>query len=88
MTLFRVWNALGACLLLAAQAHAADLQWARSWGASPQAPAVAMGAFSGSPTFHDQTIRQVVRLSGCGGGCRLAGERSAPSIATDIPRSS
>ena len=63
-------SALGAALLLAASAQAADLHWARSWGASPQAPSAAIGPFPGSPTFHDQTIRQVVRLSG-GGRVRI-----------------
>ena len=61
---------LGAiCLLLAAQAHAADAHWAASWGASPQGAHGGAGASSrGRRTFHDQTIRQVIRLSGGGQG--------------------
>ena len=59
------------CLSLGAGAHAADLHWARAWGASAQAPTVANGPFPGSPTFHDQTIRQVVRLSGGGRKIRV-----------------
>ena len=61
---------LGAALLLAAGAQAADLHWARSWGASPVGPMTALGPFPATPTFHDQTIRQVVRLSG-GGRVRI-----------------
>jgi lysophospholipase L1-like esterase len=46
-------------------AQAADLNWARSWGASPQGPIAGLGPpFGPSPTFHDVTLRQVVRLSG------------------------
>ncbi len=60
-----------ACLLLASGAQAADLHWARSWGASAQAATPKMGAFPGSPTFNDQTIRQVVRLSGGGQQVRV-----------------
>ncbi len=56
-------------LFLSAGAQAAELDWARSCGASAQAPTAANGPFPGSPTFHDQTIRQVIRLSG--GGHRL-----------------
>ena len=62
-------GALAALCLLAANAHAGGLNWARSWGASPLAPSPAMGPLPGTPTFHDQTIRQVVRLSG--GGARV-----------------
>ncbi len=62
---------VAACLLSAAGAQGADLHWARSWGASPQAPTPSGGAFPGSPTFHDQTIRQVVRLSGGGRQVRI-----------------
>ncbi len=63
---------LAACLLLtSAAAKAADLHWARSWGASPQAPTAAMGPIPPSPTFHDQTVRQVVRLSGGGRQVRI-----------------
>lgn len=63
---------LAACsLFISAAAQAADAQWARSWGASPQAPTAATERFPGSPTFHDQTVRQVVRLSGGGRKVRI-----------------
>ena len=63
---------VAACgLALSAGAHAAELHWARAWGASPQAPTVANGPFPGSPTFDNQTVRQVVRLSGGGRKVRV-----------------
>jgi lysophospholipase L1-like esterase len=58
-------------LAFATEAPAADLRWATSWGASPQAPTAASGPFPGSPTFHDQTLRQVVRISGGGRQVRI-----------------
>jgi len=60
-----------ACVMLATAAGAAERPWATSWGASPQAPTAATGPFPGSPTFHDQTIRQVIRLSGGGRQVRI-----------------
>ena len=62
-------GALAACALAVAAAPAGAETWARSWAASPQAPTAGGGPFPGSPTFHDQTVRQIVRLSG--GGTRV-----------------
>lgn len=70
MTL-RLATALFAWALLASAADAAELNWARSWAASPQAPSPAIGTIPGTPTFHDQTVRQVVRLSGGGAALRV-----------------
>src|ERR1700761_3128504 len=59
-------------LALAAMAGSASAEnWARSWAASPQAPTPSGGRFHGSPTFDDQTVRQVVRLSGGGSKVRI-----------------
>jgi lysophospholipase L1-like esterase len=58
-------------LMLATGAQAADLHWARSWGASPQAPVAGLGPLFVSPTFKDQTLRQMVRLSGGGKQVRI-----------------
>jgi lysophospholipase L1-like esterase len=59
-------------LALAVQALAAEPNWARSWGASPQGPIAGLGPpFGPSPTFHDATLRQVVRLSGGGRQVRI-----------------
>ena len=62
---------VSSCLLLmaASAATAAPQQWVRSWGASPLPASPAMGPFPASPSFSDQTIRQVVRLSA--GGTRI-----------------
>ena len=61
-----------ACLVFAAGAQAADVNWARSWGASPQGPIVGLGPpFSSTQAFHDVTLRQVVRLSGGGRQVRV-----------------
>lgn len=62
---------VGALALLAAPAQAAT-HWIGTWGASPAPPAVgAPGADPRrvSPTFTNQTVAQVVRLSA--GGPRL-----------------
>jgi lysophospholipase L1-like esterase len=45
--------------------------WVESWGASPLAPSPAGGAFGGSPSFENQTLRQVVRLSAGGSQLRV-----------------
>lgn len=52
-------------------ADAASSTWVRSWGAAPQAPSAAVGPFPATPTFHNQTVRQVVRLSGGGDQVRI-----------------
>lgn len=43
--------------------------WIGTWGASPLAPSPAAGPFPATPSFENQTIRQVVRVSA--GGARL-----------------
>ena len=62
---------LGALLLFASAAEAAGSAWSRSWGAAPLPPSAAMGHLPGSPSFEDQTIRQIVRLSSGGGVLRV-----------------
>ena len=67
----RVMVLAGALALLATQAGAAT-RWIGSWGASPAPPIAASAAADPrrvSPTFNDQTVAQVVRLSA--GGPRL-----------------
>ncbi len=58
-------------LVLAATARAEDTGWIGTWGASPLPPTAANGPFPASPSFHDQTIRQVVRISAGGRRVRL-----------------
>lgn len=67
---------LCAFALAGSQAHAADGRWLGSWGASPAPPmpAAPVGAdprFPTTPTFNNQTIVQVVRLSAGGQRLRL-----------------
>jgi lysophospholipase L1-like esterase len=61
------------CLLLLATggAAAAAPTWVGSWGASPLPPRQATGPFPASPSFSNQTIREVVRLSLGGRQVRL-----------------
>ena len=66
-----VAGALGACAVALMATPASAENWARSWAASPQAPTPAGGRFPGSPTFNDQTVRQIVRLSGGGTKVRI-----------------
>src|SRR3954470_9434883 len=60
-----------ALALTAAHAQAATARWIGSWGASPSMPMgpAYNGRVPGTPTFNNQTVVQVVRLSA--GGTRL-----------------
>lgn len=59
--------------LMASQAQAAGGRWIGSWGASPAPPmaAPANNPARGTPTFNNQTVVQVVRLSAGGQRLRL-----------------
>jgi lysophospholipase L1-like esterase len=63
-------------------ASSANAAWVQSWGASPQAPSAARGPFPATPSFSDQTLRQVVRLSAGGKriGLRLTNEYGAQPL--------
>jgi lysophospholipase L1-like esterase len=58
-------------LLCAAAASAQDGTWIGTWGASPLPPRAASGPFPASPSFTNQTVRQVVRISAGGDRVRL-----------------
>ncbi len=60
-----------ALLLAAFAAHAQEPKWVGSWGASPLPPSPAAGPFPATPSFSDQTVRQIVRLSVGGERVRL-----------------
>jgi lysophospholipase L1-like esterase len=66
---------IGIAVLLAFTAGVATTaqtpRWLTSWAASPQAASPAMGPRPATPTFANQTIRQVVRLSAGGTRIRL-----------------
>lgn len=49
--------ALGMCSLV----HAGE--WVQTWGAAPLPPTPAQGFFPATPSFENQTIRQIVRIS-------------------------
>ncbi len=68
----KVRGIVSAALLLAAfAAHAQPSSWVGSWGASPLPPSMGAGPFPGTPSFDDQTVRQIVRLSVGGERVRL-----------------
>ena len=58
-------------MLLAVVTARAEAQWVGSWGASPQPPSPGAGPFPATPSFKDQTVRQIVRLSVGGNRLRL-----------------
>ncbi len=62
-----------ALALTASQAHGASAHWVGSWGASPAPPmaAPADNPARGTPTFNNQTVTQIVRLSAGGQALRL-----------------
>ncbi len=60
---------LAALLLSFAATGVANAAWIGTWGASPTAPSPARGPFPASPSYENQTIRQIVRISA--GGQRL-----------------
>lgn len=59
--------------LLAAFAFAqpARAGWITSWAAAPVTPTPAMGPFPATPSYHDRTLRQTVRLSAGGRALRI-----------------
>src|SRR5690348_5163151 len=66
------WRTMICAELLAAlsnQANAAT--WIGTWGAAPLPPSVAAGPFPGTPSYSNQTIRQVVRISAGGNRVRV-----------------
>ena len=69
MTAWRSLVALIAFAALAEQAVAGE--WVATWGAAPVPPTPAMGPFPATPTFNNQTIRQVVRVSAGGDRVRV-----------------
>jgi lysophospholipase L1-like esterase len=58
-------------MLATAVAHGENRRWIASWSAAPLPPGPAMGPFPATPSFADQTIRQIVRLSAGGTRIRL-----------------
>lgn len=64
--------AVAAFVVFAALGVRADAaQWVASWSAAPVPPTPAMGPFPATPSFGNQTIRQVVRISAGGDRVRV-----------------
>src|SRR3954469_8972362 len=59
---------LAAGLTFASQA---DAKWVVSWAAAPVTPTPASGPFPATPVFHNQTVRQLLRLSAAGRAIRV-----------------
>jgi lysophospholipase L1-like esterase len=55
-----VWGCVVA-LALCSVSNAAE--WVQTWGAAPLPPTPALGPFPATPVFHNQTLRQTVRVS-------------------------
>ena len=64
-----VATCLATLLVYAVPSGAAE--WAATWGVAPLPPSAAFGPFPATPSYHDQTIRQVVRISAGGERVRI-----------------
>ena len=62
---------LGMMAAALAFGSAADAKWVVSWAAAPVTPSPAWGPFPATPAFHNQTIRQFLRLSAAGRALRV-----------------
>jgi lysophospholipase L1-like esterase len=69
MTSLRVMLCAALIAALSNQANAAT--WIGTWGAAPLPPTAASSPFPGTPSFANQTIRQVVRISAGGSKVRV-----------------
>jgi lysophospholipase L1-like esterase len=66
------WRAMLCAALIAVLANEANAAtWVGSWGAAPLPPSPAAGPFPGTPSFSNQTIRQIVRISAGGKQVRV-----------------
>lgn len=52
-------------------AGAAEAKWVVSWAAAAETPTAAFGPFPATPAFHNQTLRQFLRLSAAGRALRV-----------------
>src|SRR5258708_17691583 len=55
-----VW---GCVMVLALCSVSNAAEWVQTWGAAPLPPTPALGPFPATPVFHNQTLRQTVRVS-------------------------
>ena len=71
LTRHQVRNALWCGLLLAIGSAGQAAEWVQTWGAAPLPPTPALGPFPATPSFLNQTVRQVVRVSAGGQRIRI-----------------
>jgi len=62
---------IGLLVSLACALPSAAAEWVATWGAAPLPPTAAGGPFPPTPSFENQTIRQVVRISAGGERVRI-----------------
>jgi lysophospholipase L1-like esterase len=62
---------IGVLVLLTSCTFGQDAGWIGSWGASPLPPRESQGPIGAAPSFRNQTIRHIVRLSAGGERVRL-----------------
>jgi lysophospholipase L1-like esterase len=68
----KTWRVmLWAALIAALSTEVNAATWIGTWGAAPLPPTPASGPFPGTPSFSNQTIRQVVRISAGGNRIRV-----------------
>jgi hypothetical protein len=58
--------AAGAALILVVPAAGNASEWIGTWGAAPEPPRLAAGRFPATPSYDNQTIREVVRIAAGG----------------------
>jgi len=65
------WIATGLAACASHAVPAASAHWVTTWAATPLPPHPAMGPFPATPSFSNQTIRQVLRVSAGGDRVRI-----------------
>jgi lysophospholipase L1-like esterase len=67
----RILVGLSLTVLVASALDARAAEWIATWGAAPEPPTAAGGRFPATPSFANQTIREVVRISAGGQRVRI-----------------
>lgn len=69
MNVFTRISCLVALAMVSSAVQAAT--WTATWGAAPTPPTPAMGPMPGTPSFSNQTVRQILRISAGGAALRV-----------------
>ena len=67
----RTLSVLSFVLLIASALDARAAEWVASWGAAPEPPTAGAGRLPATPSFANQTVREVVRISAGGQRVRI-----------------